>query len=165
MARGEAATSLVAQAKLVSSQTFFDIATNGMQALGGYAQLPEYHMERYFREAKHGMVGGGTGRDLKIVAMVGPLFALVMMLQDLGLGVEADRLTHLVANVLAYARLERGGIVQLGSRHVRQALHGWLRIQGVVDEKCNGKFRQTQARAQVQHIGRRIRSERRPVIA
>jgi alkylation response protein AidB-like acyl-CoA dehydrogenase len=31
-----------------------------MQALGGYAQLPEYDMERYFREAKHAMVGGGT---------------------------------------------------------------------------------------------------------
>jgi alkylation response protein AidB-like acyl-CoA dehydrogenase len=38
----------------------FRIAFNGMQALGGYAQLPEYDMERYFREAKHGMVGGGA---------------------------------------------------------------------------------------------------------
>ena len=47
-------------AKLFASETLFDIAFNGMQALGGYAQLPEYDMERYFREAKHGMVGGGT---------------------------------------------------------------------------------------------------------
>jgi hypothetical protein len=31
-----------------------------MQALGGYAQLPEYDMERYFHEAKHSMGGGGT---------------------------------------------------------------------------------------------------------
>ena len=67
MARGEKASSLVAQAKLVTSQTFFDIAMNGMQALGGYAQLPEYHMERYFREAKHGMVGGGTNEILRSI--------------------------------------------------------------------------------------------------
>ena len=67
MARGENASSLVAQAKLVTSQTFFDIAMNGMQALGGYAQLPEYHMERYFREAKHGMVGGGTNEILRSI--------------------------------------------------------------------------------------------------
>ena len=67
MARGENATSLVSQAKLISSQTLFDIATNGMQALGGYSQLPEYHMERYFREAKHGMVGGGTNEILRSI--------------------------------------------------------------------------------------------------
>jgi alkylation response protein AidB-like acyl-CoA dehydrogenase len=67
MARGEKATALVAQAKLISSQTLFDITTNGMQALGGYAQLPEYHMERYFREAKHGMVGGGTNEILRSI--------------------------------------------------------------------------------------------------
>lgn len=67
LARGENATALVAQAKLITSQTLFDIATNGMQALGGYAQLPEYHMERYFREAKHGMVGGGTNEILRSI--------------------------------------------------------------------------------------------------
>ncbi|GGY90812.1 acyl-CoA dehydrogenase family protein [Novosphingobium colocasiae] len=67
LARGEDATALVAQAKLITSQTLFDITTNGMQALGGYAQLPEYHMERYFREAKHGMVGGGTNEILRSI--------------------------------------------------------------------------------------------------
>lgn len=67
MARGEKASALVAQAKLIASQTLFDIAFNGMQALGGYAQLPEYDMERYFREAKHGMVGGGTNEILRSI--------------------------------------------------------------------------------------------------
>jgi acyl-CoA dehydrogenase len=67
MAHGGNTWSLVAQAKLISSQTLFDIATNGMQALGGYAQLPEYDMERYFREAKHGMVGGGTNEILRSI--------------------------------------------------------------------------------------------------
>lgn len=60
MARGERAVKEVSMAKLFCSQALFKIAFNGMQALGGYAQLPEYDMERYFREAKHGMVGGGT---------------------------------------------------------------------------------------------------------
>jgi alkylation response protein AidB-like acyl-CoA dehydrogenase len=60
MARGERAIKEVSMAKLFASQVLFKIAFNGMQALGGYAQLPEYDMERYFREAKHGMVGGGT---------------------------------------------------------------------------------------------------------
>lgn len=67
LARGEKAGALVAQSKLIASQTAFDIATNGMQALGGYAQLPEYDMERYFREAKHGMVGGGTNEILRSI--------------------------------------------------------------------------------------------------
>jgi len=60
MARGARAVKEVSMAKLFCSQVLFRIAFNGMQALGGYAQLPEYDMERYFREAKHGMVGGGS---------------------------------------------------------------------------------------------------------
>jgi alkylation response protein AidB-like acyl-CoA dehydrogenase len=60
LARGEKATKEVSMAKVFCSNTLFQTAFNGMQALGGYSQLPEYDMERYFREAKHGMVGGGT---------------------------------------------------------------------------------------------------------
>jgi alkylation response protein AidB-like acyl-CoA dehydrogenase len=60
MARGERAIKEVSMAKVFAAETAFKIAFNGMQALGGYAQLPEYDMERYFREAKHGMVGGGA---------------------------------------------------------------------------------------------------------
>ena len=67
LARGEPANADVAKAKLFSAKTLFQIAFNGMQALGGYAQLPEYHMERYFREAKHGMVGGGTNEILRSI--------------------------------------------------------------------------------------------------
>lgn len=60
MARGEKASKEVSMAKVFAADVLFKTAFNGMQALGGYAQLPEYDMERYFREAKHGMVGGGT---------------------------------------------------------------------------------------------------------
>lgn len=60
LAKGEPATKDVSMAKLFAVNALFKTAFNGMQALGGYAQLPEYDMERYFREAKHGMVGGGA---------------------------------------------------------------------------------------------------------
>ena len=60
MARGERAVQEVSMAKVFAADVAFKIAFNGMQALGGYSQLPEYDMERYFREAKHGMVGGGA---------------------------------------------------------------------------------------------------------
>lgn len=60
LARGERAVKEVSMAKVFAADTLFKTAFNGMQALGGYAQLPEYDMERYFREAKHAMVGGGT---------------------------------------------------------------------------------------------------------
>lgn len=60
LARGERALKDVSMAKVFCADVLFKTAFNGMQALGGYAQLPEYDMERYFREAKHAMVGGGT---------------------------------------------------------------------------------------------------------
>ncbi|MFE2938129.1 acyl-CoA dehydrogenase family protein [Streptomyces sp. NPDC059255] len=60
MARGERAVKEVSMAKVFAADVAFKTSFNGMQALGGYAQLPEYDMERYFREAKHAMVGGGT---------------------------------------------------------------------------------------------------------
>lgn len=60
LAKGEKASKDVSMAKVFCVNALFQTAFNGMQALGGYSQLPEYDMERYFREAKHGMVGGGT---------------------------------------------------------------------------------------------------------
>lgn len=60
MARGERSMKEVSMAKVYAADVAYKIAFNGMQAMGGYAQLPEFDMERYFREAKHGMVGGGA---------------------------------------------------------------------------------------------------------
>ena len=65
MARGERAVKEVSMAKVFAVDTLFKTAFNGMQALGGYAQLPEMDMERYLREAKHGMVGGGANEIQK----------------------------------------------------------------------------------------------------
>jgi alkylation response protein AidB-like acyl-CoA dehydrogenase len=60
IAAGKPAMKEVSMAKVFAADTAFQTSFNGMQALGGYAQLPEYDMERYFREAKHAMVGGGA---------------------------------------------------------------------------------------------------------
>lgn len=67
MARGERAVKEVSMAKVFAVDALFKAAFNGMQALGGYSQLPEQDMERYFREAKHGMVGGGTNEIQKSI--------------------------------------------------------------------------------------------------
>ena len=60
MTRGERAVKEVSMAKVYAADALFKVAFDGMQALGGYAQLPEQDMERYFREGKPAMVGGGT---------------------------------------------------------------------------------------------------------
>jgi alkylation response protein AidB-like acyl-CoA dehydrogenase len=78
MLKGEKASKEVSMAKVFAAETAFRIAFNGMQAYGGYAQLPEYDMERYFREAKHGMVGGGANEIQKTV------IARLMGLSDRG---------------------------------------------------------------------------------
>ncbi len=52
----------VSMAKLYASETLYRVATDGMQILGGYAQLPEYDMERYWREGKQAMIGGGSSQ-------------------------------------------------------------------------------------------------------
>ena len=67
MARGERAMKEVSMAKVFAVDTLFKAAFNGMQALGGYSQLPEQDMERYLREAKHGMVGGGANEIQKSI--------------------------------------------------------------------------------------------------
>jgi alkylation response protein AidB-like acyl-CoA dehydrogenase len=67
MARGENAVKEVSMAKVFAVDTLFKTAFNGMQAYGGYGQLPEMDMERYLREAKHGMVGGGANEIQKSI--------------------------------------------------------------------------------------------------
>lgn len=67
MARGERAMKEVSMAKVFAVDSLFRAAFNGMQALGGYSQLPEQDMERYMREAKHGMVGGGANEIQKSI--------------------------------------------------------------------------------------------------
>lgn len=49
-------------AKLYGSETLKKCALDGMQILGGYANLPEGDMERYLRESIQSTIGGGTSQ-------------------------------------------------------------------------------------------------------
>jgi alkylation response protein AidB-like acyl-CoA dehydrogenase len=49
-------------AKLYGSETLKQCALDGMQILGGYANLPEGDMERYLRESVQSTIGGGTSQ-------------------------------------------------------------------------------------------------------
>lgn len=51
-----------AMAKLYASEAGLRATTLGMQVLGGYAQLAEYDMERYWRDAKQNTVSAGTSQ-------------------------------------------------------------------------------------------------------
>ena len=49
-------------AKLFASETFFRAATDAMTIYGGYAQLAESDVERYWRESQQSRIGGGTSQ-------------------------------------------------------------------------------------------------------
>lgn len=52
----------IAMAKLFSSETLQTVSRMGMQILGGYGTLPEFDMERHFREGMQATIGGGTSQ-------------------------------------------------------------------------------------------------------
>ncbi|MDP3139027.1 MAG: acyl-CoA dehydrogenase family protein [Burkholderiaceae bacterium] len=61
-ARGIPALKEASMAKLFASEAGLRATSLGMQVLGGYAQLPEYDMERYWRDAKQNTVSSGTSQ-------------------------------------------------------------------------------------------------------
>ena len=60
--RGVPALKEASMAKLFASEAGLRATALGMQILGGYAQLPEYDMERYWRDAKQNTVSSGTSQ-------------------------------------------------------------------------------------------------------
>lgn len=61
-ADGTPAPRETSMAKLYASETLKQCALDGMQILGGYANLPEGDMERYLRESIQCTIGGGTSQ-------------------------------------------------------------------------------------------------------
>ncbi|RMI28822.1 acyl-CoA dehydrogenase family protein [Nocardia stercoris] len=61
-AQGVAAARETSMAKLYGSEALKQCALDGMQILGGYANLPEADMERYLRESVQSTIGGGTSQ-------------------------------------------------------------------------------------------------------
>lgn len=55
------------EAKLFSSETCMEVATRGIQVLGGYGYIKEYAMERHFRDAKITEIYEGTSEIQRIV--------------------------------------------------------------------------------------------------
>lgn len=56
-----------AEAKLFASETCMEVATRGIQVLGGYGYIKEYAMERHFRDAKITEIYEGTSEIQRIV--------------------------------------------------------------------------------------------------
>lgn len=61
-AEGKPAPTETSMAKLFASETLKQCALDGMQILGGFANLPEADMERYLRESIQCTIGGGTSQ-------------------------------------------------------------------------------------------------------
>ena len=61
-AKGMPAARETSMAKLYGSETLKQCALDGMQILGGFANLPEADMERYLRESIQSTIGGGTSQ-------------------------------------------------------------------------------------------------------
>ena len=58
--RGEYATTDIAMVKLASAQMAFRVADEVMQVFGGYGYSEEFPVERAWRDARLGRIGGGT---------------------------------------------------------------------------------------------------------
>jgi alkylation response protein AidB-like acyl-CoA dehydrogenase len=62
---GEDATREVTQAKLFSQRAMCDVADEAIQIHGGYGYMREYGVERAYRDARLGPIGGGTDEVMK----------------------------------------------------------------------------------------------------
>lgn len=65
--QGLSYTKEAAMAKLVASETAMDVATRGIQVLGGYGYTKEYPLERHFRDAKITEIYEGTSEIQRLV--------------------------------------------------------------------------------------------------
>jgi alkylation response protein AidB-like acyl-CoA dehydrogenase len=54
-------------AKLHSSNTYMDVARDGMQIMAGYGFTMEYDMQRHYRDAKLSEFGGGTSELMHLL--------------------------------------------------------------------------------------------------
>ena len=64
---GRAYGKQAAEAKLFASETCMEVATRGIQVLGGYGYTKDYAMERHFRDAKITEIYEGTSEIQRIV--------------------------------------------------------------------------------------------------
>jgi acyl-CoA dehydrogenase len=60
MAQGQATRTDAAVLKLCSGETYKAVSDLGLQILGGYGYCMEYPMQRFFRDSRLAVIGGGT---------------------------------------------------------------------------------------------------------
>jgi acyl-CoA dehydrogenase len=64
-AAGDDATREVTQAKLLTQRAMCEVADEAIQIHGGYGYMREYGVERAYRDARLGPIGGGTDEVMK----------------------------------------------------------------------------------------------------
>jgi alkylation response protein AidB-like acyl-CoA dehydrogenase len=62
-------------AKIYATEVYHRVADEGMQILGGYSMMPDFPMERHYRDSRINRIGGGSTEVLK-----------TSIAKDLGLG-------------------------------------------------------------------------------
>jgi alkylation response protein AidB-like acyl-CoA dehydrogenase len=62
------ATEYSVAAKVQSTQTAFDVASDAVQLMGGYGLSQEFHVEKLFRDARASMIEDGTNEVLGLAA-------------------------------------------------------------------------------------------------
>ena len=60
MSEGKATRQDAAVLKLYTGETYKVVSDLGMQILGGYGYCMEYPMQRFFRDSRVAVIGGGT---------------------------------------------------------------------------------------------------------
>ena len=74
--QGEYPVKEISMAKLLSAQVAFDVADESMQFMGGYGYMMEYPVQRSWRDARLGRIGGGTDEIMReIIATTMGLYA------------------------------------------------------------------------------------------
>ncbi len=52
-------------AKIVSTETYHSVSDDGMQVLGGYSTMPDFPMERHYRDSRILRIGGGANELMR----------------------------------------------------------------------------------------------------
>ncbi len=74
--QGEYPVKEISMAKLISAQVAFEVADEALQFMGGYGYMMEYPVQRSWRDARLGRIGGGTDEIMReIIATTMGLYA------------------------------------------------------------------------------------------
>jgi alkylation response protein AidB-like acyl-CoA dehydrogenase len=67
LSQGQSAERECSEAKIFASETYLQVAVEGIQVLGAYGYSMEFDMQRHFRESKLFQIFGGTSEIQRLV--------------------------------------------------------------------------------------------------